>query len=123
MDLDTLYRDIQEVKHMIEGVVLTQNQDHELLGYHDKILVRGNGVPSLQETVRTLSNNMSEFIAEVRNERIRREIKEEEERKKVEENWQWWKRFLFGIGVPIVIMFLGQMITFYVKVYPLIIAP
>ena len=77
---------------------------------HDKILVRGNGTPSLQEIVRTLSSKVDALVTSI-----------ETERKKKEEDKTKWKWALIGVGLPASLMFILQFIVFWVKfVFPTI---
>lgn len=108
MNLDDVYKEVQEVRQMIEILETNQHADHLLLVDHDKILVRGNGVPSLQETVRVLAKTMTDFISEAQSEK---KVRREEAR-----HWKW---LLIGIGVPAVVSFLGQAIVFWVRVVPI----
>lgn len=77
---------------------------------HDKILVRGNGVPSLQEMYRNLARTVTEFIENQ---------KQREERDRVESNKLKW--ILIGAGVPLIIGFSLQVIVFFFKIYPLLV--
>ena len=120
VDLETIYQEVESVKHILETLNDNQKRDHEILLEHDKILVRGNGVPSLQENVRNLAKAMNDFMDDVRNEREKREKFEIEERKRKAEEANKFKWLGIGIGTPLLLTFLGQAIVFYVRVYPLI---
>lgn len=61
---------------------------------HHKILIEGNGVPSLVETVRGHTNYI--------------------------DSTKYWLRFIGGALVINVITFLGAAIAFLVKVYPVL---
>lgn len=80
-----------------------------ILDSHDKILVRGNGVPSLQEIVRGMNSNIEEFMA---SERRQKEDRISELRK--------WKWLIFGTIVPGFIVLVGQALIFYIRVLPML---
>lgn len=108
----------------IEGVlVILQNnqaEDRKLLTEHDKILVRGNGVPSLQETVRNLSTGLTEFVVEYKREREEVTKRKQDELQKEKEERLWWKRTLIGFGLPLTVTFVWQAIVFWVRIAPLV---
>lgn len=68
---ETIEQDVEEIKaslgsirELLDKVSLMQNADHIMIVEHDKILVRGNGVPSLQDTVRSLVKSTNELITD-----------------------------------------------------------
>lgn len=61
---ETIEKDIEEIKRVLHDISTLQQADHIMTVQHDIILVRGNGVPSLQETVRKLSENVAELVTE-----------------------------------------------------------
>jgi Zn-dependent M32 family carboxypeptidase len=120
MEHDTLYQDVDEIKRIVQDTQSTQKADHEMLLEHDKYLVRGNGVPSLQEVVRNLKKELSDFITEVREERQKRVALEERqlEIQRVERNkWKW---ALIGFGFTTIPPILIQALYFWIKLVPLI---
>jgi len=102
MDLQVLYSEIEEVKRIVQSVELQQQTDHLLLIEHDKILVRGNGHPSLQENMRVMNKSLSDFIDEVREERARRNKLEEEEKKRKLSELNRWKWTIIGLGITLI---------------------
>jgi hypothetical protein len=65
-DINTIKQSISSIMTILERISILQTADHLTLIEHDKILVKGNGVPSLQETVRVLTKNVSELIDDFR---------------------------------------------------------
>lgn len=110
---EILQTSIDEIKR--DYTKLEERQD-----YVDKILVRGNGVPSLQETVRTLSKTVDDFISDIKVERIKREDAEKEKRRKNAEERSRWKWSILGIVIPAGMLFLYQFFVFWVKIAPVI---
>jgi hypothetical protein len=86
----------------------------------DKILIRGNGVPSLQETVRTLERSLTDFINDTRLERTKREENEKEERRKRDEERTRWRWAIIPIALSAFIAFAYQFFVFWVKIAPVI---
>lgn len=120
MERDTLYQNVDEIKKIVLDTQSTQKVDHEMLLEHDKYLVRGNGKPSLQETVRTLTRELADFITEVREERSKRVALEEKEieLRRVERNkWKWT---LIGLCITTIPPMLIQAIYFWIKLVPII---
>ena len=111
---------LDEMRMIITSIRDIQLADHALLIEHDKILVRGNGAPSLQEVVRTLSESLTAFMQSYKVERDEIRIKKQEEEKERKDEARWWKRTIIGFGLPITIAFVGQFIVFWVKVAPII---
>jgi len=120
MELEQLYQEVEEVKRIVMDTSSTQKSDHVLLLEHDKILVRGNGVPSLQENVRVLAQSFKDFVIEVREERAKRIQGEEEEKKRKKEELNKWKWALIGIVLPGVAVILGQALVFWVQLAPIL---
>jgi len=120
MDTNRLHQDVDEIKKIVQDTQSTQKADHEMLLEHDKYLVRGNGKPSLQETVRTLTKELDDFITEVREERQKRVALEEKqvELKRVERNkWKW---AVIGFCFTTIPPILTQAVYFWTKLVPLI---
>jgi len=109
MNLETLARDVEELKRKVETMAVVVDADHEVLSTLDKIIVRGNGTPSLQEVVRALSKTLTEFLDEV---------KEEKKNKKDEANKLKW--LILGIGIPALLGYAAQAVIFWVRVFPII---
>lgn len=72
---------------------------------HDKILVRGNGEPSLQETVR----NVQKFIADLQ--------KEKEEAK---DDRKFYARLVIGFAITNVLSIAFGAVIWFVNIYPAI---
>jgi hypothetical protein len=72
-----------------------------------KLFVTGNGTPSFQERVRILETFMESCKTETA-------IKKQESRKLM------W--LILGFVVPILLALLGEVIIFYVRVYPLLVS-
>ena len=102
----------------LEKVSVMQQNDHTMTVEHDKILIRGNGVPSLQEVVRNLTTNVSNFIVEVRDERKRRNEEDAAETKRKRDEMNRWKWTFIGLAVAVVPAFLWQVVVFWVKIAP-----
>ena len=85
------------------------NALRQMYNEHDKILVRGNGTPSLQELYRNLARTVTEYIESQ---------KANEERARIEANKFKW--VLIGAGVPLLIGFMLQAGVFFFKIYPLL---
>lgn len=161
---DTIEADVEEIKASLVGirellnrVSAVQEADHIMTVEHDKILIRGNGVPSLQDTVRSLSTSVANLVLEAKNDRIARQaqsltdikvcwderqnvtnlakivnewvanVKEEREkrnkadederlRKKQEMNrWKW---AFIGLAFTVVPTFIWQAIVFWIDIAP-----
>lgn len=80
-----------------------------LLKEHDKILVRGNGEPSLQERMR----NIDTYIRE---EKEAREKRENEER----ENRNFYFRLFVTVAVTNFVTLVGAAVVWFMKIYPLL---
>lgn len=117
-DFISLHREIQELKDMIQKVADMQQADHAMTVEHDKILIRGNGVPSLQETVRVMGKAVHEFVDEVRVERKRRNEEEAVEAVRQRDERTRWKWTFIGLALTIVPAFLWQIIVFWVQIAP-----
>jgi len=120
MSFDQLVKDVDEIKQTVQAIGIVQSLDHEMLLKHDKYLVTGNGVPSLQETVRVLSTTLSGFIDDVKDERKKRVEREEKEveLKRVERNkWKWT---LIGVCITTIPPVFIQAVYFWMKLVPLI---
>lgn len=117
-DFISLHREIQELKDMIQKVADMQQADHAMTVEHDKILIRGNGVPSLQETVRVMGKAVHEFVDEVRVERKRRNEEEAVEAVRQRDERTRWKWTFIGLALTIVPAFLWQVIVFWVQIAP-----
>lgn len=61
-DVEGIKKSLEAIKNTLDKVSAVQSQDHVMTVEHDKILIRGNGVPSLQDTVRSLVKSMNELI-------------------------------------------------------------
>lgn len=105
-EFDKLKQKLSAISESVHDMTMVQKVDHELLVEHDDILVRGT--PSLQETVRNQTKELTTFIQEMREERAKRkeleekalaqkaqDEKDEKKRKRDELNkWKWT-----GIGL------------------------
>lgn len=63
-DVEEIKKSLDSIKDTLDMVSIVQEQDHIMTLEHDKILIRGNGVPSLQDTVRTLVKSTNELISD-----------------------------------------------------------
>jgi len=113
MELDVLYQKVEEMKRK-------QDEDGDLLHTIDKILVRGNGKPSLQEDVRSLRKAFFDFVDEVHLEREKRETKEEGEVKIKREEKIKWKWAFIGLGFAVIPPLLIQAMYFWTTLVPLV---
>lgn len=93
-------------------------EDHLMLLNHNKILVTGNGEPSLLEAFRTYNKTLTDFINEVREERLKREKKEEQEGLDKKEEKRRWKWAFIGLGFTLIPAFLYQFFIFWTTVVP-----
>lgn len=93
-------------------------QDHETLKKHERILITGNGEPSLIENFRTFNRVLTDFISEVKSERKKREDKEEEDRKEKREEKRRWKWAFIGLGFTLIPAFIYQFLIFWFSVVP-----
>jgi hypothetical protein len=111
---------LEEIEATITKISMMQIDDRIMTKEHDKILIRGNGTPSLQETVRSLSGSLKTYIDEARIERERRATleKDEAERKRIEMLKWKWAIIAFGFATfpPLV----WSLIVFWVRVAPVL---
>lgn len=89
-----IHNDLMEVKVML----------HE----HDKILIRGNGEPSLREQFRSLDKKITEYIAmQAEKDKQSAAYRDQRIREQMEER-RWWKRAIvsaiIGALVPQIIL-------------------
>lgn len=110
--VNALREEVSALRVIVESVRAQQQENTDMLREHDKILVRGNGVPSLQETVRTLAKTMNDYLEEVKQEKL--------DKKKEATTLKW---LLIGAGLPLLLAFIGQAVVFYVKIYPMLQTP
>lgn len=108
-------RDNQNGLNILKDLV---KEDHAMLLNHQKILVIGNGQPSLSETVRNLTTKLSDFIENVKDERKKREDKEAEEFLKKEQELTRWRWAIIGIALPFVTGFGYQFFIFWTTIVP-----
>lgn len=81
----------------------------EQLKQHDKILIRGNGVPSLQEAMRDLSRTVYDYIN-----------KKNEEEKRAAERWDKIRvGIIIGLGIPFILSVI-QAIVLIFRIYPIL---
>ncbi len=92
-----------------EGVQQRLNEVIPLVQEHDKILIRGNGEPSLQERMR----NIDTYIKE---EKALREEKLKEEK----ENRNFYFRLFVTVAFTNFITLVGVALAWFVKIYPLL---
>lgn len=157
IDVEEIKENLREIKEVLDKVSTLQQLDHIMTVEHDKILVRGNGVPSLQDTVRSLStsvaslvleakndrlsrqtqtitdmkvcwderqnvlnltNTVNEWVANVKEERTKRNEIDELERKRKKEEMGRWKWAFIGLAFTIVPTFLWQAIVFWIDIAP-----
>lgn len=134
----TLADEMRSIKDQLNDISITvmevsnlQQNDHIMTKEHDKVLIRGNGSPSLMETVRTQTNRLDLFITEMREERASRklaeakkkeedqaEIKKEKDDRRAEINkWKWT-----GITMALTFLpaFVYQFIVFWTKIAPFV---
>jgi uncharacterized protein related to proFAR isomerase len=89
----------ERLARISEQVRVLQQSDIEMaeaIKSLNKIVVVGNGVPSLSETVRALSKTMTEFIAAEL-------MRQTEKRKEEDENRRWWRRLIVGASATTII--------------------
>lgn len=110
--LNALREEVNALRVIVETLRAEHKEDREMMREHDKILVRGNGVPSLQETVRILAKSMNDYFEEVKQEKA--------DKKKEATTFKW---LLIGAGIPLLLTFIGQAVIFYVKIYPMLQTP
>jgi len=98
-----------------------------LLKEHDKILVRGNGVPSMQETVRLLERLVTEFVSQYRRDKEEEtraraaKDKEDSDRRYAEKNrWKWTVIAIVLGSAPVVISFIYEFVVFWRQIVPLL---
>jgi len=120
MNFQMVYDKVEEVERLVVEMGSTQKADHAMLLEHDKYLVRGNGVPSLQETVRNLTKDLSAFIVEVRNERDKRNKLEEAERERKRTEQNKWKWTFIGVIISLITPILIQAVYFWTNFAPII---
>jgi hypothetical protein len=92
--------------------------DHAMLLGHQKILVIGNGEPSLMENFRTLNRTLSDFITNVKEERDRREKKEALELLEKKQEITRWRWAIIGIVLPVITGFAYQFFVFWTTIAP-----
>jgi hypothetical protein len=134
----TLSEEMRNIREQLNDISKTvievsnlQKNDHALTVEHDKVLIRGNGTPSLLETVRTQATRLDLFITEMRDERnsrkqqeaetkkgVEAEVNKEKDRRKAEVNrWKWTG---IGLGITFIPAFIYQSIVFWTKIAPLV---
>ena len=89
----------ERLARISEQVKVLQQSDidmAEAIKTLNKIVVVGNGIPSLSETVRALSKTLTEFIAA-------ESARQNDRRKEDEENRKWWRRLIIGASVTTII--------------------
>jgi len=92
-----------------EGVQERLNEVIPMIQEHDKILIRGNGEPSLQERMR----NIDAYIKE---EKATREKRETEER----ENRNFYFRLFVTVAVTNFATLAAAALVWFLKIYPLL---
>ncbi len=147
-EIEGLKRDLERLQQSMDALLensrANQNglnvlkdmvkEDHTMLLGHQKLLVIGNGQPSLMETVRNLTTKLSDFIENVKEERDRREKKEaadllERTQKeaalllKKEQDKTRWQWAIIGIVLPFGAGFIYQFFVFWVTIVPKLSAP
>jgi len=101
--MSSLQFEIEALKSRIE--LIAQKTDH-----HENILIRGYGEQlPLAEIVRNLSTTVQSYIAQ--------KDKEEQQRK---EQWDKLKWLVVGILAPAIILFFGQAVVFFFKIFPIL---
>lgn len=131
-EIEGLRKDLEKLQVTVEAVLdssrTNQNglntlkemvkEDHSMLLNHQKILITGNGEPSLVENFRTLTRDFTSFINEVKLERQKREKKEEDEAKEKKDEQKRWKWAFVSLGFTIVPAFFYQFFVFWTSVVP-----
>ena len=98
-ELDLISNRLSEISNRVEKVSDLQKNDHELIREHDRILVRGTETtPSLQETIRRMAKEQTDFIAGIKAEREETKKKLEAEDQARKDNRNKWKWAWIGLG-------------------------
>lgn len=116
-ELDTIAQKLSDMNIKIQRISDMQTNDHQLLSEHDKILVRGTEkTPSLQETMRNMAKEQTDFINGIKTDReeTKKKIEAEETAKKDTRNrWKWaWISLGFVTGPKLI----WDIINFWITV-------
>lgn len=108
--LDSIQK-LSEMVYILSGkldIHIMDNTEHgSKVDSMYKLFVTGNGTPSLQERIRILEQFMEDC-------KIEKDVKKQDSKRLT------W--IVIGLTFPLLLALLGQLIVFYVRVYPLLVS-
>lgn len=116
-NLDAINTQLLELFRKLDVVSNVQANDHALLMDHDKILIRGTETtPSIQETIRGISAEQREFVAEIRKEREEAKKRKEDDEKSAKAEVTKWKWTLIGFAFTMIPKIFSDAVNFWTTV-------
>jgi len=118
--IDSVFYELQALRKLYERLIDEMEDtksETRMLKEHqekiDKILITGNGTPSLQESFRAMNTKLDNFITDVFTERT--------DRKKKDEEWRsrWFWAFV-SVAMPSVLSFIIYLVIHLIRSAPVI---
>ena len=113
------------LEQVLKGVIERDNESKTKIDVLTKIVITGNGVPSLQENMRTMAKTLNTFMAEATQDREEEHARRKEEAKQKAERvyaehtrWKWLVIGFIVTIIPACAAFVYQFVTFWTQVVP-----